>query len=78
MSDNRPDGLQGPVEVIKAAGPAAGGLAIALYGVWGGQYAAKFKPPIDDFASWVCFAAMIIGLAIATWRAVRPLQRRRN
>ncbi len=57
------------VEIIKAAGPAVGGLAIAAYGVWGGQYAAKFKPPIDDFASWACFAAIVIGLAIAIYRA---------
>jgi len=63
---------RGSVEIIKAAGPAAGGLAIAFYGVWGGQYAAKFKPPVDDFASWTCFAAMIVGLAIAAWRSTHP------
>jgi len=74
MSDRPPDSLQGAVGVIKAAGPAAGGLAIAFYGVWGGQYAAKFKPPVDDFASWTCFGAIVVGLAIAIWRSAWPPQ----
>ena len=68
------DGLEEAVGVIKSAGPAAGGLAIAFYGVWGGQYAKKFKAPVDDFASWACFAAIVIGLIIAIWRSARPLK----
>jgi len=72
MTEKSPDGVRDIVQIIKGAGPAAGGLAIAAYGAWGGQYAAKFKPPVDDFASWTCFAAIIVGLAIAIWRAVRP------
>ena len=71
-----PDGSEGAVNVIKSAGPAAGGLAIAFYGVWGGQYAAKFKAPVDDFASWACFVAIVIGLIIAVWRTAWPLQHR--
>lgn len=59
------------VGAIKAAGPAAGGLAIAFYGVYGGQYATKFKPPYDDFASGICLIAMVIGIGIATWRTIR-------
>ena len=74
MSDEPSDGLRGPIGIIKAAGPAAGGLAIACYGVWGGQYAARFKPPVDDFASWACFGAIIIGLLIAIWRSAWPPQ----
>jgi hypothetical protein len=71
MTEKSPDHARDVVEIIKGAGPATGGLAIAAYGVWGGQYAAKFKPPLDDFASWACFIAIIIGLIIAVWRAVR-------
>lgn len=76
MSNGRSDNPHGAVEIIKAAGPAAGGLAIAFYGVWGGQYAARFKPPVDDFASWACFGAIIAGLLIAIYRSVWPPQRR--
>ena len=71
MPRQAPDGVRDIVGVIKGSGPTAGGLAIAAYGVWGGQYAAKFKPPVDDFASWACFAAIVIGLLIATWRSAR-------
>ena len=71
MPRQAPDGLRDIVGIIKGAGPAAGGLAIAAYGVWGGQFAAKFEPPVDGFASWTCFAAMVIGVAIAVWRSLR-------
>jgi hypothetical protein len=71
MTEKSANGLRDIVEIIKGAGSAAGGLAIAAYGVWGGQYAAKFKPPVDDFASWTCFAAIVVGLIIAVWRAAR-------
>jgi hypothetical protein len=61
--------------IIRVAGPAAGGLLIAFYGVWGGQYAAKFKPPFDDVASVICVAAMVIGIGAATWHSFRVAHR---
>jgi hypothetical protein len=59
------------IKIIKSAGPSAGGLAIAAYGVVGGQFAAKFKVPFDDYASVGCLAAMVVGLCIAIWRAIK-------
>jgi hypothetical protein len=40
--------------------------------MWGGQYAAKFKPPTDDVASWLCILAIVVGLVIATWKTTHP------
>jgi hypothetical protein len=72
MSDEPPDSARDLVQVIKGAGSAAGGLAIAAFGVFGGRYAAMFMPPFDYYASWICLVAMMTGLLIAIWRAVWP------
>lgn len=34
--------------LIKEAGPATGPLLLAATGLYGGRYAAEFKPPFDD------------------------------
>jgi hypothetical protein len=60
------------VAMLRASGPAAGGLSLALYGVWGGQYAAMFVAPFQYLASAICVAAMLVGTAIAAWRAFFP------
>jgi hypothetical protein len=51
--------------VIKAAGPASGAFALIAVALFGGQFAAKFKSPFDDFASWMCIIMLAIGAIIA-------------
>lgn len=63
--------MNGFVTVLKRAGPATAGLAIAVYGVVGGQFAAKFKEPFDGYASILCILAMAVGLGIAVFRALQ-------
>jgi hypothetical protein len=51
--------------LIKSAGPASGAFALIALGIYGGQYAAKFKTPFDDCASFGCLSLMVIGALIA-------------
>jgi len=62
-----------PIELVKSARPAAGSLLIAAGGVYGGQFASKFIPPFDWYASGLCVLAMIIGLTIAVAAAAYPV-----
>jgi hypothetical protein len=57
--------------VIKAAGPATGGLALFGVGIYGGQYACRFKAPFDDYASWGCMILMVAGGSIAIIQIIR-------
>ena len=52
-------------ELIRAGGPASGACGLFALGVYGGQYAVKFKPPFDDYASWGCLTLMTAGTIIA-------------
>jgi hypothetical protein len=52
--------------LIMEAGPATGPLLLAATGLYGGRYAAEFKPPFDDYASWICIAFVVTGGIIAT------------
>lgn len=51
--------------IIKAAGSASGAFALIALGFYGGQYAAKFKSPYDEFASWICLCLLASGAIIA-------------
>lgn len=61
------------VELARGAGPNAGALGLASYGVYGGQYAALFPVEYRGYASAICIAAMIIGVAIITTNLIRAL-----
>lgn len=50
------------VALVKAAGDFAGPLSIVLVGVYSGQYAKLFKPPLDDYASYCCLGVLVIGM----------------
>lgn len=52
-------------DIIKALGPAVGGIALAGVGCYGGYYAKLFKSPYDDWASVICLIAMGWGLLLA-------------
>jgi hypothetical protein len=56
------DQLSGFVTLIKTAGPNSGALLLAAWGVWGGQYAAKFDPHFAEVAQGICIAAMAGGV----------------
>jgi hypothetical protein len=56
--------------LIRAGGPAIGGLLLAAVGGYGGQYAAMFKPPYDDYASLICLGAMAAGTVIAAIKII--------
>ena len=63
------------VRLAKAAGRATGGLALAGYGVWGGQYAARFPPAYQRYAAILRLVAMGLGIifaAIAILLDLRP------
>lgn len=57
-------------ELIKAGGPAIGGLMLFAWGAFTGQYAAKFKPPFDEFASGICIFLMAAGFFIAVIQTI--------
>ncbi len=52
--------------LIRAGGPASGAVLLVAVGAYGGTQAAQFKPPFDDYASWICLFLMAIGGLIAT------------
>lgn len=64
-------------ELVKAAGPASRALALFSVAIWGGQFAKLFKPPADDFVTWLCSGMALAGAVIAivqigvgAWRSI--------
>ena len=53
-------------------------IALAAWGVYGGQYAAKFDANYRGIASWICIAAMTIGAAVLAVRAILSLRPERR
>src|ERR1700730_7911960 len=51
--------------LLRASGPASGGLCLSVFGVWGGQYAAMFIWPFQYIASAICIGAMACGVGVA-------------
>lgn len=51
----------------KAPGP----ILLAIYGVYGGQYAKLFEPPYNDMANWICLASMGIGILLIVIRSIK-------
>jgi hypothetical protein len=37
---------------------------LAVWGLYGGQYAKLFEPSFNEVASWVCIAALVVGFLI--------------
>lgn len=54
--------------VLRSAGAASGPLALAAVGLYGGTYAALFKPPFDGAASFLCLVAIASGVTMAVIR----------
>jgi len=68
MPENLPSTLLGFAKQAKFA-PAA---FLAAYGVWAGQYAAMFESgPARVVASWLCIAAMVIGISLIAVSAIK-------
>lgn len=45
-----------------------GGIALATWGIYGGQYAKEFPEPNQVIvAGWLCIAGMAIGLVVQTY-----------
>jgi len=57
---------------------APGPVLPAIWGVYGGQYAKLFEPPFNAVASWICIAAMVIGLGFIVIRSFRQEVERRD
>jgi hypothetical protein len=48
---------------------------LAAFGVWGGQYAARFEEGLlRTAASFVCLFALVIGVAVIADAAVKAVQ----
>jgi len=52
-------------ELIKAAGPAVGGLMLFTWGCYGLQVVKNASPPFDYYAGWVCVSLTVAGAVIA-------------
>ena len=50
------------VEIVKNAKPLAAPLFLAAFGIYGGQYAAKFIAPFNWYASGLCLMALSAGV----------------
>jgi hypothetical protein len=61
--------------MVKSAGPNSGALLLAGWGVWGGQYAAKFDPYFAGVAQGICIIAMIGGVLRVVLNLFRPPRR---
>ena len=65
------DALNNLVERLRSANLPAGSVAVFSAGALGGQYAAKWHPDFQGWASWLCLGMMFIGLVGALANFVR-------
>jgi len=52
-------------------------LMLALFGVYGGQFAKLFDAPFNVVASVICLLSMALGVGLLTYLAIRDLLRAR-
>jgi hypothetical protein len=66
VADSGPDLT--PLIQIAGKPKGGGGLMLAAWGIYGGQYAKMFPPEHVLIASWVCLIAAVLGAANFAYR----------
>lgn len=50
------------VELAQKTEAGAAAAVLAGFGAYGGGVVKSFMPPLDTFASWACFVALVLGI----------------
>jgi hypothetical protein len=67
-----PENLSSSLLVLAKQAKFAPAAFLAAYGAWAGQYAARFEDGLARVsATWLCIAAMTIGISLIAFSAIK-------